>query len=152
MKYCMASASLGISILLISACTNPRVDLARMESIDVQSNEIKYRQESERFLRLAKVGDLNGLIRLTSSRTLLSHGREKVVQNYERELIPTVRKSRIEWNSGSTIIYDSNYNVGLEFSGMLYEIKAVHFYISVFKENGKIVIVNIRKTKLPVEH
>lgn len=152
MKYFIATASLGLSILLICGCANPRVDLARMESIEVKSDEIKYRQESQRFIKLAQVGDLNGLIRLTSPRTLHSQGRGEVAENYEKKLIPAFKKSRIAWHSGSTIIYDSNYNVGLEFSGIVYGINSTPFYISIFKEDEKIVIANIRKTQLAAEH
>ena len=149
MKYFKVVASLGLSVSLICGCANPRVDLARMESIKVKSDEIEYRQVSTRFIKLAQVGNLIGLIRLTSPRTLHTQGGEKVADNYKRKLIPAFKNSRIEWDLGSTIIYDLNYNVGLEFSGMVHGLSPTSFYISIFKEDGKIVIANIRKTQMP---
>lgn len=151
MKHLIAIAALALPISLISSCANPRVDLARMESIGVKSDETKYRQEARRFIKLAQVGDLNGLIRLTSPLTLSSQGRQKIVENYVNELIPTFRNSRVEWHSGGTIIYDLNYNVGLEFSGVVHGSKPSPFYVSLFKEDGKIVIANIRRTPKPTK-
>jgi hypothetical protein len=151
MKYFILPGAFGLSILLISSCASPRVELARMESIEVKRDEIKYRQASRRFIRLAQVGDLNGLIHLTSPRTLFLQGRNEVLENYKNKLIPALHNSRIEWNSSSTIIYDLNYNVGLEFSGIAHGIDSIPFYVSLFEEDGNIVVANIRKTSLPVK-
>ena len=95
MNQFIATAALALAISLISSCADPRVDLARMESIEVKSDEAKYRGQARRFIRLAQVGDLNRLIRLTSPLTLISHGRHKVLENYENELIPTFRNRNI---------------------------------------------------------
>ena len=120
-----------------------------MESIAVKRDETEYRQASRRFIKLAQAGDLNGLIRLTSPQTIRSHGSAKVAENYEKKLIPVFKESRIEWFLASKIIYDSDYNVGLEYSGLVHGIEPTAFYISIFKEDGKIVIANIRKTQTP---
>lgn len=151
MNRLIAIAAFTLPVSLISGCADPRVDLARMESIGVRSDETKYRQEARRYIRLAQAGDLDGLIRLTSPLTLSSQGRQKIVENYRNELIPTFRNSRVEWHSGGTIVYDLSYNVGLQFSGVVHGSRPSPFYVSLFKEDGKIVIANIRKTPKPTK-
>lgn len=131
----------------ISGCTNPRVDMARMESIGIKNDELRYITIAKQFIRCACANNLDGMIALTSPKTLHLKGKERISEEYQVRVIPVFQKSRIEWDSSGEIIFDLNYNVGFEFSGVVRGHATTPFYISVFKEHGEVVVVNIRKTK-----
>lgn len=132
---------------MVCSCNNPRLDLARLESIGVNNDKLRYREVAKNFIRYAKEADLDEMIQLTSPLVLNLKGRKIIMEEYRNKIIPAVRNSQIKWDHGSKIIFDLNYNVGLEFSGIIQGSTSIPFFIAVFKEHGKLVVVNIRRTK-----
>ena len=152
MKHLISAAALALPLLTLGGCADGRMDAARMLAIDVVNHEADYRQEARRFVRLAQAGDLNGMLRLTSSQTVAAHGKQALLENYKNKLIPAFHNSRIEWSSTAKVIYELDYNPGLEFSGVVHGSTTTPFYLSLFKENGKIVLVNARRTPKPTKN
>ena len=149
MKRYIVMAALVLPVPLTSGCVDPRKDLARFQAVSVEADKAEYFRQAQRFVKSAQTGDVEELMRLTSPLRLKLKGTRETRHNYKTELIPAFRNSRVEWVSDGKIIFDSNYNPGLDFAGMIHGSDTTPFYISLLKEDGKIVVASIRTTEKP---
>ena len=124
------------------------MDIAALQANIVKQNEANYNKKARQFIRHAQDGNVQLMLGLTSKKTLSIQG-GNVRSNYSKLVIHAFYNSRVIWNDGSKNILDGDYNPGLEFSGTSQGKVSFLFYISVFEENGRIVIANIRRTERP---
>jgi hypothetical protein len=64
---------------------------------------------------------------------------------YATQVVPQFQGTTVTWYSRSIPILDENNNGGLTFTGTARGKKKFSFDIAVYRENGTLVVANIRK-------
>lgn len=139
-KFCGLSLCLGL--LLLAGCANPRSSYVRQHRPSAKE-ESSYRAKAEEFVRYAQAGDVEQMLKLTStfSHPVLSSSTRTV---YADQVVPAFRDTTVTWSSSSKPELDERNNVGLIFSGKARgPVDTFHFNVAVMKENGALVIINI---------
>ena len=109
----------------------------------VQQNEEMYRKRAEEFVRDARMGRLDKLMRYTSKLTIQIHSKDKIRSGYDERVIPAFRNSKVVWDRDAVQVFDSRRNPGFSFSGTIVKGYKKRFQIVVFGEDGEYVIANI---------
>ena len=116
----------------------------QVEIIIGPDDEISYGAKAAEFIRYAQAGDVQQMLKVTSS---LSHATESdsVRTVYAEQVVPQFQDATVIWNSEGTPTIDEKKNVGLVFTGTAQGKKTFSFDVAVYKENGELVIANIQK-------
>ena len=146
MKLTTIFGLVATCVQLLSCASKPNSLGAGTRSIMVQKNETLFRNRAIEFLEDVQRGRVNRMIQQTSALTISNTGSDKVKEIYANQVVPSFRNSRIHWNKGHKLVYDEYANTGLTFSGIASGESSFSFYVDVFGENGRLVIMNIRTT------
>jgi hypothetical protein len=116
----------------------------QVEIVIGPEDEVGYRAKAAEFIRYAQTGDVQQMLRITSS---LSHATESdsVRTVYAEQVVPQFQDATMTWNDESTPTIDEKKNVGLVFTGTAQGKKTFSFGVVVYKENGELVVANIQK-------
>ena len=109
-----------------------------------KSFQDKARQTSMEFISYAMAGNVEAMLKLTSSLTLKHSGRNRVEQVYAQQVIPQFRGATITWNPDGKPQADEGYS-GYETSGIARARKVFPFYVYVFAERGRFVVGTLSK-------
>ena len=139
--------SVGIVFMQLLSCASKPSTLGMgARAIMVQKNEALFRNRAIEFMENVQAGRLDRLIQQTSALTISNSGEKEVRKIYADQIIPSFREVKIHWNKEHKIVYDEYSNVGLTFWGNASGRKSFPFYLDVFGEHGRLVIMNIRTT------
>jgi hypothetical protein len=116
----------------------------QVEIIIGSDDELGYGAKAAEFIRYAQAGDVQQMLKVTSS---LTHATEtdSVRTVYAEQVVPQFQDATVTWNSESTPTIDEKKHVGLVFTGTAQGKKTFSFDVAVYKENGDLVIANIQK-------
>lgn len=130
-------------ILLLQGCMSPQRDMARF-LIPGPEEEPIYREKAAEFVRYAQAGEVDKMLEITSrlSRATQSDSLHTV---YAQQVVPQFEGAVVTWNQRSQGNIDEHNNAGLMFTGTAQGKKTFSFDIVVMKEDGKLVVINIRK-------
>jgi hypothetical protein len=132
-----------VLFLLLQGCMSPQRDLARFASPD-PAEEPAYKAKAEEFVRYAQAGEVDKMLGITSTLSFATQN-DSVRTVYAQQVVPQFAGTVVTWNTRGKGIVDEKNNVGLLFTGTAHGQTTFSFDIEVMKENGKLVIINIRK-------
>lgn len=137
---CLAIAFLA---LFLQGCMSGQRDMARF-MIPGADEEPQYRDKAKEFVQYAQAGDVAQMLAITSTH---SHATESdsVRTVYAQQVVPQFAGTAVTWDEQSRGDIDERNNAGLMFTGTAHGKKTFSFDIVVMKENGRLVIINIRK-------
>ncbi len=106
-------------------------------------DEPAYREVAEHFIQSAQAGDVQQMLALTSKQTYATQS-DSIHTVYADQVVPAFHEATVTWNAKSTPCRDEQNHWGYMFTGKAHAKKDYTFDIAVYKENGTIVIANIR--------
>jgi hypothetical protein len=110
-----------------------------------QEEESSYREVAMNFIRFAQAGDVERMIEITSPLMYSADTHYTVRTGYTEQVIPQFHGTVVTWDPHGRPFTDDQYNAGLMFTGTAHGQKSFSFDLMVEKENGKLVIMNMRK-------
>jgi len=133
--------------MLLAGCVNPmnpERTITACSRAPFASEEPSYREKAMEFIRYAQAGDVEQMLRITSP---LTHATQvdSMRTLYATQVVPQFQGTTVTWYSRSIPILDENNNGGLTFTGTARGKKKFSFDIAVYRENGTLVVANIRK-------
>jgi hypothetical protein len=96
------------------------------------------------FVRYAQAGEVDKMLEITSSFSFAKHS-DSVRTLYAQEVVPRFEGTVVTWDKHSTGVTDDRYNGGLMFTGRSHGEETISFDIIVMKEDGKLVVINIKR-------
>lgn len=116
----------------------------RVEILFGPDEEANYREKAAEFIRYAQADDVQQMLAVTSSRSHATQS-DSVRTVYAEQVVPQFQEVTVTWDAQGMPITDETKNVGLKFVGTVHGKKTYSFEVAVYKENGKLVVANIRK-------
>lgn len=135
---------IGILVLLLQGCMSPQRDLARF-MVPGPDEEPVYKEKAEEFIRYAQAGDVQQMLAMTSPQSHATDSGFTVSKIYAEQVVPQFEGTVVTWEPHGRGDIDEQNNAGLMFTGTAHGKKTFSFDIVVMKENGKLVVINIRK-------
>jgi hypothetical protein len=129
--------------LLVQGCTNPRADLAQFDIPTVRAEEPRYRERAVAFIQSAQAGDVDQMLDMTSKQSYATQG-ISLHELYADQVVPHFRGAVVTWRADGKPFHDENYVEGLYFTGTVRGQKTSSFEVYVLKEDGKLVVSNIK--------
>jgi len=139
-RFCPAFA---VIVLLFQGCYSGQRDMARF-LVPAPEEEPPYREKAEEFVRYAQAGDVDKMLAITSTDSFATQS-DSVRTIYAQQVVPQFAGSIVTWDAHSHGNIDEHNNAGLMFTGTARGTKSFRFDIAVMKEDGKFVVINIRK-------
>ena len=127
---------------ILTSCSSIPGEMHRMS---VEQNQDLFRSRAIEFVRGAQKGDVEKMLRYTSSKTLRNSGLDEVRRIYLNEVIPAFAGGSIKWSQSGVVSRDLSGNAGYRFDGCVSGKNHFCFEIFVFGEGGELMIVTIRK-------
>ena len=118
----------------------------RVEILIGPKEEAQYKEKAAQFIKAAQGGKVDEMLALTSPLSYSTEGKT-IREFYTSEVIPQFQGVDVAWQSGSAAITDERRNVGVAFTGHVTGRKTYNFRVAMYREKGKIVLVNIEKAK-----
>ncbi len=106
-------------------------------------DEPAYREVAEHFIQSARAGDVPQMLALTSPQSYATQT-DSVHTVYADQVVPAFHDTTVIWNSKATPCQDEQHHWGYMFTGMAHGKKNYTFDVAVYKENGHLVVANIR--------
>lgn len=106
-------------------------------------DEPGYRETAMQFIRYAQAGDVQQMLAMTSPRTFATQS-DSVRTVYADQVVPQLQGATITWAPRAGFCTDEQRNPGLMFTGTVHGKKTYSFDVAVYKEDGKLVVANIR--------
>jgi hypothetical protein len=103
-----------------------------------------YQEKAAEFVRYAQAGDVDKMLEITSTLTHATQA-DSVRSLYADQVVPQFEGTVVTWDAHGKGDIDEQNNAGLMFTGTAKGKKTFSFDIVVMKENGKLVVINIRK-------
>ena len=122
-------------------CENNANNISR--TLIVKDNEEQFKQCARLFVHKAIIGDLEGMLSMTSDITKNHSGLQKVKEVYKIRVIPEFSGTIVSWDSDSKLVFDEGNNAGFLFHGKSKGKKDFQFSVSVFGEGGNYVVGSI---------
>jgi len=133
-----------ITILLqLQGCVTGQRDMARF-MIPRPEEEPPYREKAEEFIRDAQAGDVDKMLAITSTLSFATQS-DSVRTIFAQQVVPQFAGATVTWNARGRGNIDEHNNAGLIFTGTARGKTTFLFDVVVMKENGQLVIINIRK-------
>ena len=132
-----------VVLLLLQGCYSGQRDMARF-MVPRPEEEPPYREKAEEFVRYAQAGDVDKMLAITSTDSFATQS-DSVRTIYAQQVVPQFAGSIVTWDAHSHGNIDEHNNAGLMFTGTARGTKSFRFDIAVMKEDGKFVVINIRK-------
>jgi len=123
---------------------SPQRDMARF-AIPGPDEEPIYREKAAEFVRYAQAGDVDKMLGITSPLSFATDSTSSVHKIYAEQVVPQFEGTVVTWDTHSRGDIDEKNNAGLMFTGTAHGKKTFSFDIAVMKEDGKLVVINIRK-------
>ena len=130
-------------LLLLQGCHTGQRDMARF-MVPLPEEEPPYREKAEEFVRYAQAGDVDKMLAITSTESFATQS-DSVRTIYAQQVVPQFAGTTVTWDAHSHGNIDEHNNAGLMFTGTARGKATFMFDIAVMKENGKLVVMNIRK-------
>jgi hypothetical protein len=121
-----------------------KVEILEGADVPNQNEEPSYRQKAQELIQYAQSGDLQKMLAITSSLSQAKGGKSMHTL-YAEDVIPQFQGEVVTWGDQSIHAIDESNNGGLIFTGTTRGKKTFSFEVGVFKENGKLVIIEIQK-------
>jgi hypothetical protein len=131
-----------VIVLLLQGCVTGQRDMARF-LIPRPEEEPAYREKAEEFVRYAQAGNVEKMLGMTSTLSFATQS-DSVRTIYAQQVVPQFAGTVVTWDAHSTGNIDEHNNAGLLFKGTAHGKTTFSFDVIVMKENGKLVIINIR--------
>jgi len=122
---------------------SPQRDMARF-LIPGAAEEPIYREKAAEFVRYAQSGSVDKMLEITSALSNATQT-DSMRSLYADQVVPEFKDTVVTWDSHSSGDIDERNNAGLMFTGTARGKKTFSFDIVVMKEDGKLVVINIRK-------
>jgi hypothetical protein len=135
--------SFVLILLLLQGCYSGQRDMARF-MVPRPEEEPPYREKAEEFVRYAQAGDVDKMLAITSTDSYATQS-DSVRTVYAQQVVPQFAGSIVTWEPHGHGNIDEHNNAGLMFTGTARGTKTFTFDIIVMKEEGKLVVINIRK-------
>ena len=132
-----------VLFLLLQGCVSGQRDMARF-MVPRPEEEPPYREKAEEFIRDAQAGDVGKMLAITSTLSFATRS-DSVRTIYAQQVVPQFASTTVTWNAHGRGNIDEHNNAGLMFTGTARGKTTFSFDVVVMKENGKLVIINIRK-------
>jgi len=132
-----------VILLLLQGCVSGQRDMARF-MVPRPEEEPPYREKAEEFIRDAQAGDVDKMLAITSTLSFATQS-DSVRTVYAEEVVPQFAGATVTWNAHGRGSIDEHNNAGLMITGTARGKTTFLFDVVVMKENGKLVITNIRK-------
>jgi hypothetical protein len=130
-------------LLAVYGCSTPEHDLAPL--LAPQGDEAAaFRKKAEEFIQYAQDANVDAMISVTSPATFATQA-ASIRDIYENQVVPQFKGTVVTWKDGNISNIDEHHNAGLLFTGTATGKSTFSFDVAVAKENGQIVIINIRK-------
>jgi len=113
--------------------------------MSVEQNHDLFKARAIEFVDWAQKGDIQKMLRYTSSKTLRDSGLDEVRRVYVNDVIPAFKAGSIKWSQSGVVSRDLSGNAGYRFDGCVSGENHFCFEIFVFGEGGELMIVTIRK-------
>jgi hypothetical protein len=133
----------AVLFLLLQGCMSSQRDLARFATPD-PAEAPAYKAKAEEFIRYAQTGDVDKMLGITSTHSFATQS-DSLHTVYAQQVVPQFAGTVVTWDTRSKGDIDEQNNAGLMFTGTVRGKTTLSFDIAVMKENGKLVIINIRK-------
>jgi hypothetical protein len=122
-----------------------RVEILERFFVPSQDEETSYREKATEFIKYAQAGDVQQMIAITSPHTYATDTGSSVHTIYAEDVAPQFHEAVVTWDTQNTPCTDEQNNVGFIFTGTARGKKTFSFDVIVYKENGRLVIANIKK-------
>jgi len=132
----------AVILLLLQGCVTGQRDMARF-MVPRPEEERPYREKAEEFIRYAQAGNVDKMLEITSPLSFATQS-DSVRTIYAQQVVPQFAGSTVTWAAHGRGNIDEHNNAGLLFVGTAHGKTAFSFDVVVAKENGKLVIINIR--------
>jgi hypothetical protein len=106
-------------------------------------DESSYRETAMQFIRYAQAGDVAQMLALSSTRTFATQS-DSVRTVYAEQVVPQFQGVTVTWAPQGSFCTDEQRNPGLMFTGTIHGKKTHLFDVAIYKEDGKLVVANIR--------
>lgn len=138
----------GVTNIPVSPDSDTGLAIRRMDYMAAHGglkpeDEPAYRETAMQFIRYAQAGDVQQMLAITSSQSFATQS-DSVRTVYADQVVPHFQGVTVTWASKSAFITDEQRNPGLMFTGTVHGKKTYSFDVAVYKENGKLVVANIR--------
>lgn len=133
------------ALLLTAGCFNPQRDMARF-MMPPKEEQPAYRAVAMEFVRLAQAGDVERMLQMTSTRTY-AKDTDSMRSLYAKEVVPEFAGQTVTWHRQMIPSVDEEKKLGLVVTGTARGPKTFVFDVIVQKEEGKLVVINIRKQR-----
>lgn len=107
-------------------------------------DEPGYRETAMQFIRYAQAGDVQQMLAMTSAHSYATQS-DSVRKVYAEQVVPQFQGTTVTWASKGAFCRDEQNNPGLMFTGTAHGNKTHSFDVVIYKEDGKLVVANIRK-------
>jgi hypothetical protein len=106
--------------------------------------EPAYREKAAEFVRYAQAADVDRMLGITSAISFATQS-DSLRTVYAQHIVPQFAETVVTWDTHSRGDIDEQNNAGLMFTGTAHGKKKFSFDIIVMKENGRLVVINIRR-------
>ena len=106
-------------------------------------DELSYRETAMQFIRYAQAGDVEQMLAMSSTQTYATQT-DSVRTVYAEQVVPQFQGVTVTWAPQGAFCTDEQRNAGMMFTGTVHGRKTYSFDVAVYKENGKLVVANIR--------
>jgi hypothetical protein len=136
-------ALLSALLVFSQGCANPKRDFA-IFGAPTKEEEPAYREKAMEFVRYAQAGEVQKMLAITST---LSHATQtdSIRTLYAEQVVPQFEGTQVTWEPRVKHSHDEDYNPNLRILGTARGKKTFHFTVTVAKERGTLVVINIRK-------
>ena len=138
-RFCPAFA---VIVLLFQGCYSGQRDMARF-LVPAPEEEPPYREKAEEFIRYAQAGNVEKMLEMTSPLSYATQS-DSLRTVYGQQVVPQFAGATVTWAAHGKGNIDEFNNAGLLFVGTAHGKTTFSFDVVVMKENGKLVITNIR--------
>jgi len=132
-----------IFLLLFQGCYSGQRDMARF-LVPRPEEEPPYREKAEEFIRYAQAGNVEKMLEMTSPLSFATQS-DSIRTIYAQQVVPQFAGTTVTWAAHGQGNIDEHNNAGLLFVGTAHGKTTFSFDVVVMKENGKLVIINIRR-------
>jgi len=108
------------------------------------SEEPDYRAKAVEFIQYAQAGNVDQMLAVTSPQSSATES-DSVHTVYADQVVPQFQNVTVTRNPKSAPIHDEQNHSGLMFTGTTNGKKPFPFDVAVYREDGKLVVSNIRK-------
>jgi hypothetical protein len=145
----LAGCQSGVQNIPVSPNSETGQAIRRMDYLAAHGGiapeeEPDYRAKAVEFIQYAQAGNVAQMLAVTSPQSFATQT-DSVHTVYADQVVPQFQNATVTWNAKSALCRDEQNHPGLMFTGTARGKQTFSFDVAVYRENGKLVVSNIRK-------